>query len=229
MALLDLSSEGDITDARPLRGLWSDRPQKNWSPFDGADDVRLLQSIERGVVVSDRGIVSAGTAPDPGGAPEPPGVRPPSKSGVEIRVVSTARSGTPAGAPRSPATARRSAPGSTELRGGSQLVQIERDRWLGVAHETRLTHADHRKLYWHTLYTVDSRGVMLQRSVPFKLSPAHGIEFAAGLAVDDRGGVAISYGTDDHDAWIGVTTLGEIERALDPVRADHSKIGSVIR
>jgi hypothetical protein len=221
IVLLDLSEDGDVADARPLRGPWSDRPQKNWAPFDGADDVRLLSSIERGVVMSDCGIVSSRPAPSPDAAPDPPAIRSPSKSGAEVRMMGSARLGRPP-RPPAPAAPSRPAPGSTELRGGSQLVEIERGRWLGVAHETRLTHSEHRKLYWHTLYTVDSSGILLQRSAPFKLSTC-GIEFAAGLAVDDRGGVAISYGTDDHDAWIGVTTLGAIEAALDQPGAGRSR------
>lgn len=223
IVLLDLSEDCDVVDAMPLRGHWSDRPQKNWAPFDGADEVLLLHSIERGVVMSDRGILHARPAREPDADPGKilPAILPPSKSGVEVRMMGTGRLGRPPRPPR-PTAPGRAAPGSTELRGGSQLVEIERGRWIGVAHETRLTHSDHRKLYWHTLYTVNSRGEMLERSAPFKLSPPHGIEFAAGLAVDGRGGVAISYGTDDHDAWIGVTTLGAMKAALGPVDRTES-------
>jgi hypothetical protein len=214
IVLLDLSEEGDVVDAVPLRGAWSNLPQKNWAPFDGADDVRLLYSIERGVVMSPDGPVSGRPAPPPVDRPAMTAIRGVGRCGVEVRMMGTTRWGVSDG----PAAAPRPPPGSTELRGGSQLVEIGPGRWLGIAHETRLTPANHRKLYWHTLYTCDSSGAMLERSGPMKLSPEHGIEFAAGLAVDGRGSVAISYGTDDHDAWIGVTTLDAIEAAMEEAR-----------
>lgn len=224
IALLSLSPDLDVTDARPLRGPWSGTPQKNWVPFDGAPEPRFVYSIERGVVVDLQGHASgpslwgppraerANQAAGPRAPVQQVGYR---RSGVEIRVMTPAR-------PVGPSIVQTPRPGSSELRGGSQLVPIGGGRWLGIAHEMKLRQPDRAKLYWHTLYVCDSDGRVSGRSTPFKLDPDRGIEFAAGIAVDDRGGVAISYGTDDHDAWIGVTDLTSIERALRPVASGAS-------
>ncbi len=210
MVLCRLDQAGDVVETTPIRGTWSQRPQKNWSPFDGTQEPRFLYSIERGVIMSDAEAVI--------GSPMSPNVRVPprvanniGRCGAEVKVMGAAPS---AYHPPMPATP---VPGSTDLRGGSQLLEIEPGRWLGIAHEMRLKPPNRTKLYWHTLYTCDGWGRLLQRSPPFKLSTAHGIEFAAGLAVDRRGGVAISFGTDDHDSWIAVTDLDSIERVLRPV------------
>ena len=220
IALLRFNDDLDIVDARPLRGPWSGMPQKNWVPFDGADEVRLLYSIERGVVIDGTCQTSGPSLWGPRGAsaiadlaqrpvtpPRQVGSR---RCGVEVRLTSPMRI-------VGPPTLTTPRPGSSELRGGSQLVEIQPGRWIGIAHEMKLRQPDRAKLYWHTLYAVDASGVLIERSDPFKLDPGRGIEFAAGIAVDQRGGVAISYGTDDHDSWIGVTDLDSIERALRPV------------
>lgn len=212
MVLVRLDQHCDIVEARPLRGSWSHRPQKNWSPFDGTERPRLLYSIERGIVMGPRGPV-AGPPPTNVSPPRPSAIvaAGPSRCGVEVRVVTNGQARTlhqPVAPP---------APGSTELRGGSQLVRIDEGLWLGIAHEMKLLAPRRRKYYWHTLYAVDDEGRMILRSPAMKLSPRHGIEFAAGLAVDDRGGVAISYGTDDHESWIAVTSLDAIFRILAPV------------
>jgi hypothetical protein len=89
------------------------------------------------------------------------------------------------------------------LRGGSQLVQVEADSWLGIAHEMRFHQG--LKFYWHTWYLTDARGRLKATSEAMKLAP-NGIEFAAGLVVDgDR--VVVSYGVDDMEAKIGETSL----------------------
>lgn len=232
MVLLRLSQQGDVVDASPIRGSWGYRPQKNWSPFDGTDVPRFLYSIVRGVVMTDDG--PADESPDPMSdrshgppieaersmtSPFPANGR---SCGVEVRVMSNGMHTGVLRAPLStPKPKPQPRPGSTELRGGSQLTRIGPNRWLGIAHEMEMrrnaTSSAQKKFYWHTLYTVTSAGALLERSPPFKLSPSTGIEFAAGLAIDGRGGVAISYGTDDHDSWIGVTDLSAIERVIRPV------------
>ncbi len=210
-----LDRQLDVVDVAPLRGPWSTQAQKNWSPFDGTDEVRLLYSIERGVVMSDRGPVTGSPSPTSGEPRQLTGVIANNigRCGVEVKVTGARPGMLGAQGVRGALPA----PGSTELRGGSQLVEIGHDRWLGVAHETKLRQPHRRKFYWHTLYTCDGLGRMLERSAPFKLSADHDIEFAAGLAIDGRGGVAISFGTDDHDAWIGVTDLDAVERVLRPL------------
>lgn len=213
MVLVRFDRAGDIVEATPLRGPWNHRAQKNWAPFDGSPEPRFLYSIERGVVMDVEGPVvgsplSSARAADEGSPPVQAG---PGRSGVEVRSVVGGRR------LPSPPTPSPPAPGSQELRGGSQLVEIEPGRWLGVAHEAKLLPPHRRKFYWHTLYTVDHDGVLLERSMPLKLA-TQDIEFVAGLAVDGRGGLAISFGTDDHQSWIGVTDLDSVERVLRPVR-----------
>ena len=96
------------------------------------------------------------------------------------------------------------------LRGGTQLVRVADDAWLGVGHEMKFVNG--RKFYWHIWYLVDSRGQMTAASEPMKLASA-GIEFAAGMAVDgDR--VVVSYGVDDMESWLGETSLSAVMDAL---------------
>jgi hypothetical protein len=97
------------------------------------------------------------------------------------------------------------------LRGGSQLVRVAEDAWLGVAHE--MNFVEGRKYYWHVFYVVDSRGALTGMSEPCKLSPT-GIEFAAGMAIDGDL-VVISFGVDDMESKLGVTSL---EVIMDKVR-----------
>jgi len=90
-------------------------------------------------------------------------------------------------------------------------------RWLGLAHGCRVGAGKH---YWHTFYSVDWNGTLLEISEPFKLAPSVGIEFAAGMAHDpqtDR--LAISYGIEDDSAHVGVTTLSAALATLRPVAA----------
>jgi hypothetical protein len=217
MVLLRFDEAGDVADARPLRGPWSAQAQKNWSPFDGAPEPRFLYSIERGVVMGEDGPVPGSPLPMSAEPRQLTGIVANNigRCGVEVKVM-----GTMARAP-GPVPAQPAPPGSTELRGGSQLVRVGGDRWLGIAHETKLMQPERKKFYWHTFYLLDDDGRMVERSRPFKLDGERGIEFAAGLALDDQGGAAISYGTDDHDAWIAVTRLDAILEILRPIgRAD---------
>lgn len=211
MVLCWIDDAGDVVRVAPLRGSWSHRPQKNWSPFDGTATPRLLYSIERGVVMGEDGPVRGSPPPTPAARrPQGAQIANRGRSGVEIKIMTGyAVVASPAAAPP--------APGSSELRGGSQLVAIGGDRWLGIAHEMKLRQPERKKYYWHTLYLCDGAGRLLARSAPLKLDGERGIEFAAGIAVDDRGGVAISYGTDDHDSWIAVTRLDAILGILRPV------------
>jgi hypothetical protein len=211
MVLCRLSDECDVVEVTPIRGAWSCRPQKNWSPFDDATEPRLLYSIERGVVMSEHGPVHGSPLPMMPRAPMGERMMHVGKNGVEVKLLVN-----PNGPP--PAQVVTTAPGnvgSSELRGGSQLIAIEDGLWLGIAHEMTTAQVNRRKLYWHTFYAVDGAGRMVARSGPLKLAQ-HDIEFAAGMAIDgDR--VVISYGTDDHDARIGVTSLGRVLDMLRPV------------
>ena len=99
------------------------------------------------------------------------------------------------------------------LRGGTQLVRVAEDAWLGVGHEMKFVNG--KKHYWHTWYLVDSRGKMMATSEPMKLAQ-EGIEFAAGMAIDgDR--VVVSFGVDDMDCRLGETSLSAVMEMLRPI------------
>jgi hypothetical protein len=99
------------------------------------------------------------------------------------------------------------------LRGGTQLVQVGENAWLGVGHDMQFVGG--KKLYWHTWYVVDSRGKMTATSEPMKLAK-NGIEFAAGMGIDgDR--VVVSFGVDDMECRIGETRLEAVMSRLHPV------------
>ena len=96
------------------------------------------------------------------------------------------------------------------LRGGTQLVRVAEDAWLGVGHEMKFVNG--KKYYWHVFYLVDSLGKMAAASEPMKLAP-NGIEFAAGMAIDgDR--VVVSFGVDDMDCRLGETSLSAVMEML---------------
>jgi hypothetical protein len=98
------------------------------------------------------------------------------------------------------------------LRGGTQLIRVADDVWLGIGHEMKFNPL---KYYWHTMYTVNSRGKMLAVSDPIKLAP-EGIEFAAGMAIDgDR--VVVSFGVDDMNCRLGETSLSAVMGLLKPL------------
>jgi hypothetical protein len=99
------------------------------------------------------------------------------------------------------------------LRGGTQLVRVSDDAWLGIGHEMKF--AGGKKYYWHVFYLVDSRGTMTAASVPMKLAP-NGIEFAAGMVVDgDR--VVVSFGVDDMECRLAETRLSAVTEMLQKI------------
>jgi hypothetical protein len=99
------------------------------------------------------------------------------------------------------------------LRGGTQLVRVADDAWLGIGHEMK--YLNNLKFYWHTFYLVDSKGQMKAASAPMKLA-SNGIEFAAGMAIDgDR--VVVSFGVDDMECKIAETSLAAVMGTLRPI------------
>ena len=101
------------------------------------------------------------------------------------------------------------------LRGGTQLVCVADNAWLGIGHEMKFVEG--KKFYWHTWYCVDSRGKMTSVGSPMKLAP-NGIEFAAGMAIDgDR--VVVSFGVDDMECKLGETSLSAVMSTLRPVES----------
>lgn len=100
------------------------------------------------------------------------------------------------------------------LRGGTQLVHVGNDTWLGIGHEMQFV--DNKKWYWHTFYLVDARGTLQAMSEPMKLAP-NGIEFAAGLGIDNDRAI-ISFGVDDMECKLGETRLSAVLDILHPVK-----------
>ena len=110
------------------------------------------------------------------------------------------------------------------LRGGSQLVPLGPNRWLGIAHgvdDHRSAHRNDakpsgaRRVYWHVWYVTDDRARIFGLSRPFKLCDAP-IEFAAGLTIDpDTGRVIVSYGVEDDHAMLGITELDAVLATID--------------
>ena len=99
------------------------------------------------------------------------------------------------------------------LRGGTQLVRVADDAWLGIGHEMKFVNG--RKYYWHVFYLVDSRGKMTSASESIKLAP-NGIEFAAGMAIDGER-VVVSFGVDDMESKLGETKLSAVMEILKPI------------
>jgi hypothetical protein len=204
-----------LDSVRLLRGEWGFRAQKNWVPFDDAGVVLLLYSIERGIVMTEDGPLSGSpppVTPRPT-APASPLVTRPGRNAAEVRLFGRPTAATVQGS-KDPLGSRR----HDELRGGSQLVALPDGRWLGVGHEMTFSHGRWSKFYWHTFYALNPGGKLLERSPPLRLSGDHGIEFAAGLAIDgDRDRLVVSFGTDDHEAWVAETTASAVLALLRPV------------
>jgi hypothetical protein len=58
MVVLDFDKSSHITGSTPLVGAWSGH-QKNWTPFVGAEAVRLVYSVERGGIHTRDGRITA--------------------------------------------------------------------------------------------------------------------------------------------------------------------------
>jgi len=218
--ILSFDDEYNVTDVFPIRGNWNAKPQKNWSPFDGAHEPRFLYSIERGIVFSHEGPLSP-LGPQ-FGPPERPQQANGRRPGASIDHMTIMRGKT------TRMDAGRAAPLRFEgIRGGTQLVHIrdaleslvgpvEQGAWLGIGHEMRFQKS--KKYYWHVFYVVDSAGKVLVRSQPVKFAE-NGIEFAAGLAIDgDR--AIISFGVDDAECKIAETSLSAILALLEQGEGD---------
>lgn len=179
---------------------------------------------ERKAKVSDQG--------DRGGRPKRPDLRMMVRGG-DVRIVRGKRSVVQAPSPvpsrpaPRPVTVSRGGSESTRvlgtgrillpryegLRGGTQLVRVDEDAWLGIGHEMKFVNG--KKYYWHVFYLVDAQGLMRAVSEPMKLAP-NGIEFAAGMAIDgDR--VVISFGVDDMASRLGETRLSAVMEVLQKI------------
>ena len=222
--LLSFDERYCIVRAQPIRGSWSGAAQKNWVPFDHCAEPRFLYSIDRGTMFNERGELSNTDA----------SVRPATRARrlpheLDERTVRRAEKRALASEAERELEdqGRKKQRGSSAklpvfdqeptyegLRGGTQLVRVGDDAWLGIGHAMKFV--DGLKFYWHVWYVVDSRGKMNSASPPMKLAP-NGIEFAAGLAIDgDR--VVVSFGVDDMECRIGETSLSAVMGILRPLR-----------
>ena len=227
--LLSFDDEYNISEAQPLRGVWSAFAQKNWVPFDRCVAPRFLYSIDQGTLFDERGSMRGDAAivrhsrRSRGSLHEP-----------RVTVLERARRRAEETEVKRAEEARqrskrayknggqdRHAPAQISpqevmyhgLRGGSQLVRVEEDGWLGIGHLMKFV--DGLKYYYHVWYLVDSRGKMKAASPPMKLA-SNGIEFAAGIAIDgDR--VVVSFGVDDMECRLGETKMSAVLEILRPV------------
>ena len=226
--LLSFDEEYNVVEAQPIRGSsWSSSPQKNWVPFDHCAEPRFLYAIDKGTIFDDQGAVSAREAQ----------VRPSTRARrsyePDDRAIRRAQErAQEAEHDRERAERRKKRDGESSrgrvvsplvveplnyegLRGGTQLVCVGDDAWLGIGHAMRFV--DKRKYYWHVWYLVDSRGKMKSASPPMKLAPNNGIEFAAGMAIDGER-VVVSFGVDDMECKIGETKLSAVLELLQPIK-----------
>jgi hypothetical protein len=211
--LLSFDESYNIVDAKPLRGPWNGAPQKNWVPFDGCTEARFLYSIDGEVVFDIEGPIDRASPKEPSSSSPAGRTTAGVQGGTEIRLLRR---------PVAVTAGRASRLHYSGIRGGTQLVHVgdafgSDSAWLGLGHEMRFLRG--RKFYWHSIYLVDSTGRMLAKSPPIKLSPKHGIEFAAGLAVDSDGDRAvISFGLDDMHCKLAETRLSALLETLEPVQ-----------
>lgn len=213
---LAFSDDLKIRNAWPLRGAWSGQHQKNWSPFAECDDLRVLYSpLGGGVHDRSERIVEAHTPFHVERLPllQRPPLTQYDNGALEVSIK------------HGRVVYEKPAPERLALRGGSQLVEVAPNYWLGIAHGCQVT-CD--KFYWHRWYAVDFKGELLALSEPFKLSPKHGIEFAAGLAMYEPLGsirdpsreareLIVSFGIEDDSSWLGVTELAPVLAMMTPV------------
>ena len=226
--LLSFDDEYNVIEAQPIRGVWNSfhRVEKNWVPFDHCAEPRFLYAIEAGRLFDDRGELRASEA----------SVRPSSRARrsyepaphvierAQERALETEhdRAREERRVKRDIESSRGRVgsmpvvePVSYEgLRGGTQLVCVGDDAWLGIGHAMKFV--DKLKYYWHVWYLVDAHGKLTATSPPMKLV-SNGIEFSAGLAIDGER-VVVSFGVDDMQCWIGETKLSAVMEMLQPIK-----------
>ena len=214
--LLSFDAAYNIVDARPIRGgAWEAVAQKNWAPFDRSTEPRFLHAIGAGTLFDDRGALECThsirastreeTSPH---APDEDALHRARERAMECEADRRKR-GTDRAAMLSFGRINPTLD-HEKLRGGTQLVRVGNEAWLGIGHAMRLI--KERKYYYHAWYLVDARGKMSAASPLMKFAP-NGIEFAAGLAIHgDR--VVVSFGVDDYECKIGETVLPAVLQIL---------------
>jgi hypothetical protein len=219
IAVLDLDGDLSIANVQPLRGPWSERHQKNWMPFLGhpSGDVRWLYAPQDGGVHDRDGRLCATHRRAP--LPDVPRASMVAPQHVRDSMAKATHFQNGAMGVAILASRQRVAPPRQtplDLRGGTQLVPVPEagaDRYLGLVHAARVTQI---KWYTHHVVLVSGTGDLLAISPAVKLSPEHGIEFAAGLARDGDLAV-VTYGVEDDSARLAETSVSALLRTLEAV------------
>lgn len=220
--LLSFDDRYDIVQAQPIRGgFWDALGQKNWVPFDHCVDPRFLYSIAAGTLFNERGPLRDGDVVRPATGMRRMSV--PSSDREVRRARDRALESEEDWADDRVDEDRRQSlprfgrveplPGYDGLRGGTQLVRVANDAWLGIGHSMQFV--TKLKYYYHVWYLVDSKGKLTAASEAMKFAP-NGIEFAAGLAIDGER-VVVSYGVDDFECRLAETKLSAVLGILKPV------------
>jgi len=198
-------NEYNIVKTKPLRGEWSGYAQKNWAPYEGLAEIKLLYSIDRGITYPKMIYVPDITIKSSDEVVE---YRKHNRGGVDTVVFSKPRANV-----HVPYVKKHdwTSPG---LRGGSQLNNVGDGLWLGIGHEMEFRNK--MKYYWHRFYLVNDDGKKVGESDNFKLADC-GIEFASGMGLNQDRAV-ISYGTEDMDSWFGFTSLSAIMETIKPCK-----------
>lgn len=168
------------------------------------------RSISRGAEIKFRGgriAVAAG----PVSRPAP---RPSSKHSVPRADISGTSKHESSGQAKIVVSAGRALPPRyAGLRGGTQLVHVGDNKWLGIGHEMDFFQS--KKRYWHAFYLTNEHGKVIRVSESMKFAST-GIEFAAGMAIDgDR--VVISFGTEDMNCHLAETSLSAVLTIMEAV------------
>lgn len=104
---------------------------------------------------------------------------------------------------------------ASRFRGGSQLVPFD-GGWLCLIHEVHHASNTQRRTYYHRFVAFGANFAILKVSPPFVFNHVR-IEFCAGLAwLGDR--LAVSYGVDDREAWVGTFVASELTEFLVDVK-----------
>lgn len=99
------------------------------------------------------------------------------------------------------------------LRGGTQLLHLNKEGWLGVCHESPDTGAG-EKHYLHRFFLLDLNWRLRGLTDAFKLSQQN-IEFCSGLAREGASdNLVLSYGVNDSQALVSTISLQKVRQRL---------------
>ena len=107
----------------------------------------------------------------------------------------------------------KSPPVARAFRGGSQVVPIGGPDWLAVVHEVAVVNG--RRVYEHRFVMFDETDWSIRAvSEPFAFRETRTIEFAAGLAVNDRKAI-VTFGVRDAEAWVAEIPVLDVLGLMD--------------